>query len=127
MVGEVRPFVPFLERVLLLWELRFSVRPRHRTAILGQPLPRHVSQNLSVLDAPGHTLLSQDYPRTVLYPCARLRELAQDVIVVFNRLLQEALWKPHVIVLSLEVQGMAWGPKPESLESHTTEVQQTVV
>jgi hypothetical protein len=149
MAVQSESFVPLLERAPFLQELRFTIRSSHRTTTMAHPLPRHVLQNLSVLEAPDHAL-------PFLLEGKSLRELSCttlcdggslpiDIIAVFDALPPGTLWEletltldmkclsdelldcltrkaPHVTALSVDVRGMAWGPTPGSLVSHTTEV-----
>ena len=149
MAVESKSFVPLLERIPLLQELRFTVRPSHRSITMDHPLPRHVLQNLSVLEAPIHALpfLLEDKSIREL-SCASVRDdgsLPTEINTVFDALPPEAFGKleklaldmkclsdelldclarkaAHVTVLSVDVRGMAWGPTPGSLEPHTTKV-----
>lgn len=147
-------FVPLLECTPLLQELRFTVRPSHRTITMGHPLPRHVLPNLSVLEAPDHALpflLESKSLREL--SCATVHDggsLPVDIIAAFDALPPGPLWEleklsldmkclsdellgcvaikaPHITTLNLDVRGMAWGPTPGSLGTHTTEVRQNLI
>jgi len=150
MAIQSESFVPLLERVPSLQELRFTVRPSHRTVTMAHPLPRHVLRNLSVLEAPDHALpflLESKSLREL--SCTAVRDggsLPAEIIAVFDALPPGTFWElekltldmkylsdelldcltrtaPHITALSVDVRGMAWGPTPGSLVSHTTEVQ----
>jgi len=150
MAVQSESFVPLLERAPFLQELRFTVRPSHRTITMAHPLPRHVLRDLSVLEAPDHAL-------PLLLESKSLRELSciavhdsgslpTEIIAVFDALPPGTLWEleelsldmkclsdelldcltrtaPHITTLRVDIRGMAWGPTPGSLGSHTTEVQ----
>jgi hypothetical protein len=149
MAAESKSFVALLECVPFLRELRFTVRPSHRAIIMDRPIPGHVLQNLSVLEAPAPALpLLLENKRLRELSCATVRDdgnLPTDIITVFDALPAETLSKlekltldmkclsdelldclvrrvPHISVLSLDVRGIAWGPTPGSLEPHTTKV-----
>jgi hypothetical protein len=150
MAVESKSFVPLLERVSFLQELRFTVRPSCRTVTMAHPLPRHVLQHLSVLEAPDRALpfLLGDKSLQEL-SCVAVHDDGSsptDIIAVFDALSPETFGKlerlsldvkrlsdelldclgrriPRITVLSLEVRGMAWSPIPGSLEPHTTEVE----
>lgn len=143
-------FVPLLERAPFLQELRLTVRPSHRTITMCHRLPRHVLQNLLVLEAPDHALpfLLQNKSLREL-TCTSVRDggsLPTDVIAAFDALPLGALQELETLSLGMEclsdelldcvakkargittldvdIRGMAWGPKPGSLRSHTPEVQ----
>ena len=142
-------FISLLERAPFLQELRFAVRPSHRTITMVHPLPSHVLRNLSVLEAPDHALpLFLESKSLRELSCTTLRNggsLPTDIIAVFNALPPGTFWEleklsldmkclsddlldclmratPHLTTLSVDVRGMAWGPTPGSLASHTTEV-----
>jgi len=150
MAIQSESFVPLLERAPFLQELRFAVRASHRTIITAHPLPRHVLRNLSVLEAPDHALpflLESKSLREL--SCSAVRDggsLPTDIIAAFDALPPGTLWKleelsldmkcisdelldcltrtaPHITTLRVDIRGMAWGPTPGSLGSHTTEVQ----
>ena len=149
MAVQSESFVPLLEHVPYLHELRFTVRPSHQTITMAHPLPRHILRNLSVLEAPDHALpflLESKSLREL--SCTTVRDggsLPADVIAIFDALPQGTFWEleklsldmkylpdelldcltrtaPHITALSVDVRGMAWGPTPGSLVSHTTEV-----
>ena len=149
MAIQSESFVPLLERAPFLQELCFTVRPSHRTIIMTHPLPRHVLRNLSVLEAPDHALPFLLESRSLReLSCTTVRDsgsLPSDIIAAFDALLPGTFWKleklaldmkrlsdklldcltrtiPHLTALSVDVRGMAWGPTPGSLGSHTTEV-----
>ena len=142
-------FVPLLERAPFLHELCFTVRPSHRAITMVHPLPQHVLRNLSVLEAPDHALpLFLESKSLRELSCTTMRDggsLPSDIITVFDALppgtflelekltldikclsddLLDCLRRatPHLTTLSVDVRGMAWGPTPGSLTSHTTEV-----
>ncbi|KAF9651532.1 hypothetical protein BDM02DRAFT_783540 [Thelephora ganbajun] len=141
-------FVLLLERAPFVQELRFTVRPFHRTITMTHPLPHHVLQNLSVLEAPECALpflLESKSLREL--SCTTLRDggsLPTDIVAIFDALPPGTFWElgklsldmkclsdelldcltrkvPHITILNLNVRGMAWGPTPGSLGSHTTE------
>ena len=143
-------FVRLLECVPFIQELRFTIRPSHRTITATIPLPRHALRNLSVLEAPDLTLpflVRSEGLREL--SCLTVRDggsLPVDIIAAFDALpsstfrgleklsldmkcLSEELWDclmkkaPCITTLSIDIRGMAWGPTPGSLESHTTQVQ----
>jgi len=149
MAIQSESFVPLLERVPFLRELRFTVRPSHRTITITHPLPRHVLRSLSVLEAPDHALPFLLESRSLReLSCTTARDggsLPTDIIAAFDALppgtfrelekltldmkclsdeLLDCLTRktPHLTALSIDVRGMAWGPTPGSLGSHTTEV-----
>lgn len=142
-------FVPLLERAPSLQELRFTVRPSHRTIAMVRPLPSHVLPNLSVLEAPDHALpLFLESKSLRELSCTTVRDggsLPTDIIAIFNALPPGTFWElekltldmkclsddlldrlmratPQLTTLNVDVRGMAWGPTPGSLASHTTEV-----
>jgi len=142
-------FVPLLERTPFLQELRFTVRPSHRTIAMARPLPRHVLRNLSVLEAPDSALPFLLSSKSIQeLSCSAVRDGGSpptDIIAVFDALPPGSLWElerlsldmkclsdelwdclvrttPHVTTLSVDIRGMAWGPTAGSLGSHTTEV-----
>jgi len=142
-------FIPLLERTPFLQELRFTVKPSHRTFTMAHPLPQHVLQNLSVLEAPAHALpFLIESKRLRELSCATVRDegsLSTDIIPVFDALPPGTFWGleklsldmkclsdelldcltrtvPHMTTLSVDVRGMAWGPIYGSLRSHTIEV-----
>lgn len=150
MAIQSESFVPLLERAPFLQELRFTVRASHRTITMVHPLPRHVLRNLSVLEAPDHALpflLESKSLREL--SCIAVDDggsLPTDIIAVLDALPPGTLWEleelsldmkcisdelldcltrtaPHITTLRVDIRGMAWGPTPGSLESHTTEVQ----
>ena len=152
MVVQSDSFVPLLERAPFLQELRFTVRSSHRMITMARPLPRHVLQNLAVLEAPDHALLFLIGSKSLReLSCATVRDsgsLPTDIIAAFDALPPGTFWEleklsldvkcisdelldclmraaPHLTTLSVDVRGMAWGPTPGSLESHTTEVRST--
>ena len=146
---ECKSFVPLLERVPFLRELRFTVRSSHRKVLMEHPLPRHVLRNLSVLEAPDNSLqflLENEGLRELT--CVSMYDsgsLPTDIVTTFDALSPEILWKieklsldmkciselldclirrgSRITTLNLEVRGTGWGPRPGSLELHTTEVQ----
>lgn len=142
-------FVLLLERTPFLQELRFIVRPSHRAITIDHPLPQHVLQNLSVLEAPNHALPFLLESRGLReLSCATVRDggsLPTDIIAVFDALPPWTFFEleklsldvkclsddlldcvtrkaPRITTLSVDIEGVAWGPTPGSLESHTVEV-----
>ena len=153
MAIESKSFVPLLECVPLLQELRFTVRPSHRTITMAHPLPGHVLRNLSVLEAPNHALpfflenkslrelscaavhdggslpteIISAFDASPAEAFQKLEKLSLDVKRLSNELLDCLVKKvPLVTVLNLEVMGLAWGPIPGPLEVHTAKVRRNV-
>ena len=149
MAVQFESFVSLLECAPLLQELRFTVRHSHRTILMDNPLPRHVLQDLSVLEAPEHALpflLESKGLREL--SCASLRDggsLPTDIIAAFEALPPWAFCEleklsvdvkclsgellhclvrkaPRITTLSMDIRGMVWGPTHGSLLPHTTEV-----
>lgn len=154
MAVQSESFVPLLECAPFLQELHFIVRSSHRTVTVACPLPRHVLRNLSVLEAPDYALLFLLEGRGIReLSCSTVRDggsLPTDIIKVFDALplgtfreleklaldlkclsneLLDCLTRnfPRITTLSVDVRGMAWGPTPGSLRSHTTAVQRTLI
>lgn len=154
MAIQSESFVPLLEHAPSLHKLRFTVRPSHRTITIPHPLPQHVLRNLSLLEAPDHVLpflLGSKNLRELT--CTTVRDggsLPTDIIAVFDALpsgtllglgklsldmkclsdeLLDCLMRttPHLTTLSVDVRGMAWGPTPGSLKSHTIGVRRLLL
>ena len=154
MAIQSESFVPLLECAPFLHELRFTVRPSHRTITIPHPLPQHVLWNLLLLEAPDHILpflLGSRGLREL--SCTTMRDsgsLPTDIIAVFDALPSGTLWglgklsldmnrfpdellgclmktTPHLTALSVDTRGMAWGPTPRSLESHTIGVRRLLL
>ena len=133
MATQCESFAPLLERAPFLRELRFTVRPSHRTITTTHPLPWHVLRSLFVLETHDHALPFLLESRSLReLSCNTVRDggsLPTDIIAAFDALppgtfrelekltldmkclsdeLLDHLTRtiPHLTVLSIDVRGM---------------------
>jgi hypothetical protein len=137
MAVQSESFVSLLECATLLRELCFTVRPSHRTITMTRrsskpPTMLYHSYSeaedfencptlLCVTPAVYRPISSHDaLPPGTFW---ELEKLSLDMKRLSDKLL-DCLMKAthHLTTLSVDVRGMAWGPIPRSLGSHTTEV-----